>query len=209
MATNLKLFIVLAVIYATTNCSTCKKGVLGSCTESQYSFEINPRYYPDTDTINIGDTIWAEFNVSDPFTDKLSGQLIDYSNADNLGFYLAFEELVSVNPIILSGVVSKFKYKLIAGLDVPNRLPISDTVLKSYKVKDINKKYWFKLGIIPQNSGTFTFFMANPAGVTRNGNPCPKADFTMKLIQTNQHYYLYPPAGGATPGGADYWFYVR
>lgn len=189
-------------------CSTCKKNILG-CVVSEYSFQISPKYYPDKDTISIGDTLWFEFNSPDSFADNISGKVVNYANADNLGFYMGFAELVGTNPVQYDGVVSKFSFKLISGMQVPNRLPITDTIEKSFLIKDIGGRYWFKMGIVPNSIGTFRFNLGNPVGVTKNGNSCPKADFTMNITQTNQHYYMDPTGTAPPSGGPGYFFYVR
>ncbi len=65
----------------------CIKTGLG-CAEARYSFELNVRAYPDKDSMAIGDTIWFEVNESARFKDIRSGEIIDYSGAENLGYAL-------------------------------------------------------------------------------------------------------------------------
>jgi hypothetical protein len=208
MATNIKFITVVALIYATTVYWSCNKSILG-CTESSYSFQLNAKAYPDKDTINVGDTIWIEINSPDVFTDQRSNMSINFSNSNNLDTYVSLIKLISVSPVQFAGAISQFKFNLISGTEIPNRLAVTDTIQKSFKINDVNGIYMLKIGIIPQSNGIFSFNLGNPAGVYRNGNSCPKADFFIRLTNTNQHYYLHPNGAGVQPGGSDYYFYVH
>lgn len=205
MAINIKKIAVLVIIYSSTVYSTCKKSILG-CASSTYSFEIDARIYPDKDTVQVGDTIWVEINSPDVFTDQISNQQINFSNANNLGTDMGFVKLINPSPIQLADAVSLFHFTLLFGIEEKS----NDTALiKNFLIKEKNNRYQFKLGITPKDTGTFRFNLGNFVGVYRNGNSCPKADFFTKLVETNQHYYLYPGGSGVTPTGADYYFYVR
>ncbi|MGH2564038.1 MAG: hypothetical protein ACRDE5_05980, partial [Ginsengibacter sp.] len=96
---------------------------------------------------------------------------------------------------------------LISCTEVPS---VNPQLLKEYLFQESGGTYIFKLGVIPENSGTFRFNLENAANVIRKGNSCPKASFNYLLKNTtNQHYYLYPGGSGVIPAGADYYFYVR
>jgi hypothetical protein len=205
MGTSIKIFAVVAFIYATTVYSACKKRIFG-CTESSYSFVLNAKIYPDWDTVNTGDIIWVEIDSPTTFTDQGSNQPINFSNANNLGTDMGFIKLINISPIQFAYAVNDFTYILVWGTEIASP---NTQLIKEYLIPDINGRYKFRLGIIPKNSGTYSFNLGNAVQVYRNGNSCPKADFSMKLVQTNQHYYLHPGGSGVTPAGADYYFYVR
>lgn len=204
MDTNMKLIAVVACLYATTVYSSCKN-ILG-CPVSTYSFFLTAKVFPDRDSINVGDTIWVEINSPDVFTDQISRQQITFNDSKNLGTDMGFVKLVSASPIQLAYAVNDFNFVLVIGTETTSSSP---QLIKNYLIPDITGSYRFKLGIIPKNSGTYTFNLGNAPGVYRDGNPCPKADFQMQLVETDQHYYLYPGGNGVTPTGADYYFYVR
>lgn len=210
MATRILTVAIFFTISMATIFCTCKKGGLLGCPTSTYSFGIDARVYPDKDSINIGDTIWAEINAPDVFVDRNSNQQISFGNAANMGTNMGFQKLISNSPPQIEGAINKFKFLLVEGTFVPNPHPIiEDTILKNFIMKDINGKYLFRLAIIPQDTGTFRFNFGNFVGVYRQNNPCPKADFITTIIGTNQHYYLFPGGIGIPPGGPDYCFYVR
>jgi len=205
MAINFKIITVTVLVYTVTVFANCKKHVLG-CPESSYSFIIDAQVLPDKDTISIGDTVWVEINSSDVFTDQNSSRQVNFSDAANLGTDMGFARLVSTSPVQLANAVNDFDYILLAGKEIASANP---TLIKMFLISDINGMYRFKLGIIAKNRGTYRFNLGNAVGVYRKGDPCPKADFEMRLVQTDQHYYLYPGGTGVTPSGADYYFYVK
>jgi hypothetical protein len=205
MGTNIKLITVAAFIYATTVYSSCKKHILG-CAESNYSFILNAKIFPDRDTVNINDTIWVEINSPDVFTDQISNQTVNFNDAYNLGTDMGFGKLINVSPVQKAYAVNDFNFVLLEGKEITSPNP---ELIKEFLFPDINGRYKFKLGVIPKSSGSYSFNLGNAVHVYRNGNSCPKADFQMQLIQTNQHYYLYPGGSGVTPAGSDYYFYVK
>lgn len=205
MVINIKLIGVVTLIYVTTVYAQCNKSIVG-CANTSYTFQLDCRVIPDRDTVSIGDTIWVEINSPNTFIDLQSNQPINFSNANNLGTNMGFVKLINRSPIQLADAVDSFKFVLITGSEITSPIPHLE---KDFLINDVNGMYVFKLGVIPKNSGTYRFNLGNPAGVYRNSNSCPKANFNMRLTQTNQHYYLYPGGAGVTPAGADYYFHVR
>lgn len=186
--------------------SGCRPGFLVGCPESLYHFQINAQILPDKDTVKIGDTIWVEINSPTIFNDQTTNEEINFSNATNLGFDMGFVKLINSSPIQLADAVNNFKFILTDGTETSSPNPL---LIREYRVKEYNKQYMFKLGIVPKDTGIYSFNLGNPTGVSRSKKPCPRADFYMRLVQTNQHYYLYPGGDTVQPAGADYYFYVK
>jgi hypothetical protein len=141
---------------------------------------------PDNDSINLGDTIWLDINEPATLTDAQSGKLIDYGGASNLGTAIGIAELISVNVTNTEGN-SFFKFVLSSGSEVTR----PDTnKFREYLFVEVNNRYVFKLGLIPQKRGVFKVFLSNAANVYRRNDRCSKANFTINFQDTDQHYYL-------------------
>ncbi len=169
--------------------STCKKRI--NCNEIIYSFQTNIRTFPDVDSLNVNDTIWIDFSCPTKLMDVYSGNIIDYSGAENFGTDISFLEFTggSVNNPGGIAAVDAFEYKLIYGIFIPDsHLPNQN---KDYKFIEVGNEYKFKLGIIPKRSGIFTFSPGNATNVYTKQNKCDKASFSITLANTNQHLYFY------------------
>jgi len=204
MAINIKLITAATLIsVAAVSCKGCKN-ILGC--ESSYTFQLNSRVAPDKDTISKGDTIWLEINAPVVFTDQQSGQQINYSNASNLGTDMGFLKLINRSPTQMADAVDSFDFVLSAGTEIGSPNP---HLIKEYLIKQIGDRYLFKLGIIAKDTGTYGFNLGNPVNVEQDNKPCPKADFNIIMVQTSQHYYLFPGGDTITSPSSNYWFHVR
>ncbi len=186
--------------------STCKKGGILGCHES-FSFTIDAKVYPDSDTVSVGDTIYIETNFPVTLTDSSSGEVAHLSGGLFIGTDMGFEKLVSDSPIVLDDAVADFDFVLINGKELKSSMPQR---IKLYTFEELNSEFHFKLAIIPKDTGTFTFGLAPAPGVEEKNSTCPT--FTLNYLlknTTDQHYYLYPGGSGVTPQGADYYFYVK
>jgi hypothetical protein len=180
---------VILILYFLSVYASCNKDK--NCAIQTYSFATGIRSYPDTDSININDTIWLEFISPTRLTDLSTGNIISYSAAKNLGTDINFFQFTGgsiSNPGAIPAV-DAFEYKLIYGEFIPdNVLPEQN---KDYKFAEINNEYRFKLGIIPKRVGIFSFSPGDAGGVVRNNDECSKANFKITFTNTNQHMYFY------------------
>ena len=182
--------------------STCKK----NCTTSSYSFELDVKVYPANDTLSIGDTLWFEVNNSTQLKDLQSGQLIDYSNAENLGSAIAFNRLSSSNSFT-EKAVNKFNYVLEFGRETKS---VDLELLKEFIFSEQSNKYIFLLGIITKEKGTYSIIFSNAGNVFRKNDKCTKAGFAINIENRDRHPYLNPSyTGGVYPPGGDYYFVVK
>lgn len=205
MVTKSTTIVLILIVGLLSIYSRCSKEVLG-CNENGYAFTIDAKVYPDKDSINIGDTIWAEMKFPSSLLDQAS-QRVDFSKANNLGTEMGFVKVINISPVDLKDAVNDFAFVIVSGKELASS---STQLLKEYVFQESGGNYMFKLAIIPKSSGTFRFNMVKATNVYRAGNACPKASFYYQLFNTtNQHYYLYPGGNGVTPAGADYYFYVR
>lgn len=200
------LTVICFCILLLTTFSTCKKGGILGCNQN-FAFTINAKVYPDKDTVNVGDTIFAEVNFPDMLPDSLSSTTINLQGASGVTSDMGFVKLISDSPIVLADVVSDFDFKLINGKELTSSSP---QLIKLYSFEETGSQFVFKLAIVPKDTGTFRFNLGAAAGVEEKSSTCPT--FTLNYLlknTTDQHYYLYPGGTRATPAGADYYFYVK
>jgi len=155
---------------------------------------------------NLGDTIWVEINEPTILKDYFTGQMIDYSSAANLGSAIAFQKYSPVSGLFTIDAAQKFSFSIANGRETSNT---DVNLYHEFLFSEINGQYRFKLGIIPEDTGIFRFFLGSAANVYRTGNRCTKASFAMYFKNINQHYYLNPNfLGGPVARGGDYYFKV-
>lgn len=177
----------LAVILFTllTFFSTCTPRF--DCADTKYSFEMSVKAYPDTDSINIGDTIWIQIESSVILQDIISGKDIDYSNAANLGTDISFDQFLGED--VSSPCATCFNFDLINGTFLQDSFNSERNL--DYQFDEIAGKYLFKLGIVPKMKGIFSLAVGNSANVYRKNDACTKAGFSITFSDTDQHMYLY------------------
>lgn len=184
----IRIFMLLSLWYLSLY-STCNKRL--NCNVTIYSFETNIKAFPDSDSLNIGDTIWFELICPTKLRDAISGNMIDYSGAENFGTNINFHEFIGGNfsdPGV-KAAVSAFDFKLIYGVFIPdNHLPEQN---RDYEFIEAGNEYRFKLGVIPKKTGIFSISPGNAANVYTKRNKCDKASFSITFANTNQHLYFY------------------
>lgn len=178
------------------------------CRGTVYGFEIAISAYPAKDSVNVGDTIWLEVSEPTKLIDLQTGRVIDYSGAANLGTTIGIAELISVNNFTTEGNYF-FKFSLFAGSEILR--PDTDR-FREYNFAEINNRYEFRLGVIPQKKGVYKIFIGNASNVYRKNDQCTKANFEINFKNTNQHLYLNEiilPGVRLPSGGGVYLFKVK
>lgn len=202
---KIKIIIVLSALLSFR--ASCVTKTL-DCANTRYSFELPIIAYPDKDSILIGDTIWFEVKGSTSLQDISSGEIIDYSDAANLGIAISFSALSPENEFTINSVYS-FDYILNKGTQLTkgDRNGLSN----QYRFAEENKSYVLKLGIIPKSIGTYRVIFSDASNVARNNDKCTKAGFSLIFRDTNQHIYLFPAydPNGPQSGGGVYYFKVK
>lgn len=185
---NIKAF-VLSIIAWISIYSTCNKNPLG-CHDT-IAFAIEMKVYPDNETVHVGDTIWLESSSKKIFTDIVSGQVMDFSDAANLGVDINFDQITEDTNHIkkLVPAVQSFQFILLAGKFLPDDLSPERNV--DYDYVETDTSYQLKLGLVPKYSGVFMFAPNDAGNVYRKKSRCPKAGFTVTLSNTEQHMDIY------------------
>ncbi len=190
--------ILIFILWITTQAS-CNK----NCVESKYSFKIGIKASPNLDSINLNDTIWLEVNESTTLKDLSSDNIVDYSNASNLGTAISFGEFIGGSVSNPGGIpaVNAFNYNLITGKEFVHYLPAQT---KEFNFDESQGRYKFKLGVIAKRKGIFSISISNAANVYSKNDKCTKASFAINLKETNNHiYFLEQNRPGYIPSGLE------
>jgi hypothetical protein len=171
--------------------STCKKN--SNCTETSYSFEAYAKVINPYDSITVGDTIWLEIIAPIAQVDRINGQTVTFSNAENLGTAIGFAEIILPE---IKGAANDFDYVLVKGTTVSNP---KVTEIREYSFIEGSANYEFRLGIIPKRKGFFNFGLSNAANVFRKNDKCTKAFYRIYFTQTPLHLYYLKQVLGITP----------
>jgi hypothetical protein len=200
MDTRIRVLITLIAIVSFFTGVTCKK----NCLRQTYSFNIGVKATPDMDSVLRGDTIWLTIDEPTTLKDGISGNQVLFTNANNLGTVLAFQEVLSATQF--REAVIDFDFKLSLGLGTNNNTQL----FKEYLFSELGNKYVFKLGIVPRTIGVYRLLFSNAANVYRNNSNCEYANVVVDFKNTDQHYYLHPGYSGNPPTSSGvYYFKVK
>jgi hypothetical protein len=161
----------------------CKKLQI-DCTKIKYNFQLPMNAYPDKDSINIGDTIWLEIDESTILKDSISSSNIDYSGTENLGTVISFNKLITVGK--LEYAIDKFKITVLKGQKLKQ-----SNIDAEYSFSEENRRFKFKLAIVPEDSGIFRMILSNSNNTYRKNDECTKANFNIEFKDTQLHGYYY------------------
>lgn len=160
------------------------------CVEAVYSFAIQSQITPDSDSINVGDTIYLISSIPTTMKDLGTGIEVDYSRA-TIGSNLSIAEALGGTNIPRDAVFD-FDYVSIKGKIYNDRNIPSPDGVQQLNYEEINGRYELKIGIIPKKRGLYAFGVGNGFSTGRNKkNVCEKASFSISVSNTSQHLYLY------------------
>ena len=177
----------MAILMIFSTC-TCKKDIIRNCADNVYTFKMGASVYSDADSIQIGDTIWLEASTPTSVKDSLTGKIVDYSGAENMGIAVSLllfvdNSIGNPNPIY---ALSNFDYIIKVG-----SLYTSDQYANNYLFDETNGNYIFKIGVVANQTGLYSMSISDAINVYRKNDECTKASFSITYQQTNQHLYLY------------------
>ena len=103
----------LSIIILLSNVN-CGRG----CVEAQYNFRMQEVFYPEKDSISLGDTVFMESSHSTSFTDSLTNKLIDFSGSD-IGGSLELLRLPDTSATVVGGM-NDFNILILNGTAIGN-----------------------------------------------------------------------------------------
>ena len=160
-----------------------------TCAEVSYSFSMAEQFYPELDSIKIGDTLWAVSSHSTTFRDTGTGNNIDYSSSV-LGSNIRLLNYTD-SAIIASGNIGafhSFTTLVVEGSEVGNdNLPDEN---KGVNYEEENDSFLLRIAFIPKEKGIYGISLGN-AGAVRHNHGCELAAVELENANANNHLYLY------------------
>ncbi len=180
---TMKLLLLMLVVV---NCLPIT-GCFRNCKDAKYQFSMVDSFAPETDSLRIGDTLWARSTHSTTFTDLLTNAQVNFSNS-NIGVNLRILNLPDTSQQVAGGI-SDFDILTIDGNEVGNdNIPSQN---KNFYFEEKKNSYLLKLALVPKKKGTYCISFSNSVGVVHRKKGCEKAGIEIDNSNTNNHLYLY------------------
>jgi hypothetical protein len=157
-------------------------------------------FYPQRDSIQVGDTIYFLSHSSTHLKNLSTGQNIDYSKSVNFGTAIGAIELSTPNTQI--GAVHDFTWVQIKGkVFTDSSIPSPDIVKQAFFAEE-NGQYVLSFAIVALKKGLFSFSVADMPDVVKN---CDRAGIGIKITNSDNHLYYLKETyyGGGTIASID------
>ncbi len=182
MATKKYFVAILISIFLATVFATCRKN---NCKQSVYNFKVGIKARPNIDSIALSDTLWFTINESNELSDVNLNRPVLFKNAANLSFVFGIRKVISAQTIQPS--VSSFNYVIRKGTNIQ---PFDPLLFKEFQLVEENNRYLLEVGFIAKEKGIFRVLTESAANVYTRDNQCDKAGFSIRYVDTDQHFYL-------------------
>ena len=179
----MKYLITVLIIIVLLSETGCGKG----CVEAQYNFNMQEVFYPERDSILIGDTLFIEASHSTTFNDTLTNKLIDFSGS-NIGGSLRVLRLPDSSTIAVGGM-NDFNILVLKGSAVGNDYIPSEN--KEFVFGESNNNYDLKIGFVAKQKGLFLMSLGNSLGIIKKRGGCEKANILITNANINNHLFFY------------------
>ena len=161
----------------------CRK----SCKEAQYQFFMQEIFYPEKDSVLIGDTLFLVSSHSTTFKHTLSNKLINFSHA-NPGANLRILRLPDNSTTVVSAV-NDFNIITLNGMTSGNdNIPEEN---KGFYFEEKYNNYLLNIAFIPKQKGIYAISLGNSMGITQRNGSCEKANIEIDNANSNSHIYYY------------------
>lgn len=172
-----------------TFCSYIFIGVLTgcgkNCKDAMYAFTMQESFYPEKDSVAVGDTLWVSSSHSTIFKDLTSGSDVDFSNSQ-LGSNIRILNFPDTSQTV-KGAIFDFDIVKIYGHEIGNDNIPTDN--KGFFYDEINSNYILKLGFIAKKKGIYSISLGNSISILEKKGGCEKA--SVEITNTNQNNHLY------------------
>ncbi|MBS1947981.1 MAG: hypothetical protein JST47_09460 [Bacteroidetes bacterium] len=198
MGTNIKNIQVLATLFlfAIYGCNSCKSLCVSGKTE--YFFNAGTaNFYPDKDSIKVGDTLWFTSIIPKRMrpiqNSQPVGDSIDFSGASDMTTDLALTSPLGIGS--QTGAVDSFFIVPIKGNLQPNSL-IPHSAKNVHFIEE-NNDYFLSLFLVAQKKG---IYFADIADIFQAKKNCEVASIGIHIIDADKHlHYLQDIYYGGRP----------
>lgn len=157
-----------------------------TCREASYSFAMSEIFYPEMDSIAVGDTIWVTSSHSTIFKDSITGTNVDYSGS-SIGLTLRLLNLTNATQLI--GGFPNFATVIINGSAVGgDNLPAEN---KAVYYQQSNNFNLLKVLFVAKEKGLFGISLGNSGAIRRKGHDCESATIEVANSNNDTHYKYY------------------
>lgn len=178
-------YLIVAITLITIVCIATGCG--RSCLEAQYSFNIQQTFYPEKDSISIGDTLFLESSHSTTLNDSTLNSLVDFSGSD-MGGNLELLRLPDTSSIATGGM-DNFNIVFLTGKPSGNdNIPSQN---KGCYFTESNNNYELKIRFVAKQKGIYLVSLGNAMGILKKKGGCEKANFLITNANSNNHLYFY------------------
>jgi hypothetical protein len=161
--------------------------------QAGYAFKTPVFFTPLLDEMNVGDTLWISFSHPTTLKDEATGQMIDYSNAENLGTTLQTRRYENGENLGIPNANDVLFIDKIGNTYKEEVHTSWNDHLRHIKIVEQNGNYEFLIGVVPQKKRMQLFYIANGISVTRKNEQreCFGASFNMRVGNLDNHLYYY------------------
>lgn len=172
------------------------------CHHDHYGFKATAQFYPENDSIAVGDTIWFTSSVPVKNTDTISNQIINYGGASNFSTDINFNSIE--DPLKISeieGAIDSFSFISMVGSLKENPFEPKGSLAISYSEGSVY--YQNSFAFVALKKGIYAVTVVD---IENSYKRCAKAYVSLTLSNINKHqeflkitYYPGSPFGDTIP----------
>ncbi len=155
------------------------------CNEPDYNFSVTESFFPEQDSINVGDTLFLTSIIPKAETDINTRMIIDFSSLGNLGDNLVISDISKFNT--QRDAADSFSY-----FNVHGKIYSSQYGAKQLTFEETDSAHFLKVGLIALKKGLYILTVPDIPGVYRTGHvKCGRGNFEILNSNVDKHLYLF------------------
>jgi len=155
------------------------------CHEPDYHFSVIDSFFPEKDSVTVGDTVWLMCIIPKMEKDLNTQMIINFSNAAFLGVNLVLSDISKFN--VQRDAADSFSY-----VNGQGRIYSDQYGGKQLSFAEVDTAYQLKIGLIALKAGLYILTLPDMPGVYRKGSQhCGIGNFQILNTNNNKHLYLF------------------